>query len=251
MPKELDKNYIDTTKISLKLITKDAAKEMIEKNHYSHKFSATRYALGVYYTEVSDNPFFEGDVDKLIGCMTYGYPVGRLAADSISDLIQADNVLELTRLFIHDGYGSNIESYALGLSFKWLRANDRNIKVLISYADPQVGHLGGIYQSTNWKYQGDSMRLVDTYSLKYSLDDPLWVHSRTIFSNYGSNNVEILKKQIGKTFWLKLEERKHRYIYFLCGKNEANRILNNLKHPIQQYPKQLKQFEEKIMEITI
>lgn len=251
MAKILDKIYSDVSKISIKLISKDVAKELIEKNHYSHKFSSTRYALGVYYTKTDDNSFFSGDVEFLIGCITYGYPVGRLASSSISDLISENEVLELTRLYIEDGYGSNIESYVIGLSFDWIKKNDKNIKVLISYADPQVGHLGKIYQATNWLYQGDSMRLLDAYSLKYDLSDKLWIHSRTVFSLYGSNNVDVLKNKIGKTFWLKLEERKHRYLYCLCGKLERRKIIKNLKHPILDYPKTINILDEKIIKVDI
>ena len=71
--------------------------------------------------------------------MTYGYPVGRSVMGSMfndEDILQTKNILELTRLFIHDGYGNNIESYSIAQSFKWLKKYDKNIKVLISYEDP-------------------------------------------------------------------------------------------------------------------
>ena len=85
----------------------------------------------------------------MVGVATYGYPVGRLAAQSISEDLENNQVLELTRLFIFDGYGKNIESYFIGQTIKWLQSNT-DIKALISYADPKVGHKGGIYQATNW-----------------------------------------------------------------------------------------------------
>ncbi len=71
-----------------------------------------------------------GDNEKLIGCLVYGFPVGARAALSISEQLTKDNVLELTRLYCDDGYGANIESYAIGQSFKWFRENDKAIKVL-------------------------------------------------------------------------------------------------------------------------
>jgi len=251
MPKETNKTYVDVSKVSLRPVAKQTAKEMIEKYHYSHKFSSTRYALGVFYTTQDSTGWFEGETDTLIGVLTYGYPVGRMAAQSISDTIKNDEVLELTRLFIHDGYGSNIESYAIGLSFDWLRKNDKKIKVLISYADPQAGHLGKIYQSTNWIYQGNQIKLIDSYFLKLNLDDSPWMHSRTVVSTYGTSSVESLKKIIGKTFWLKLDENKHRYLYMLCGRKEKNKILKTLKHPPLPYPKNVMQIEEKIIEVTV
>ena len=67
--------------------------------------------------------------------MSYGYPVGRSVVGSIftdDKMLGTDNILELTRLFIYDGYGKNIESFSISQSFKWLKQNAKNIKVLIS-----------------------------------------------------------------------------------------------------------------------
>jgi len=240
---------VNIDNLSLRQIDKVVAKEMIIKHHYSHKSSATRYAFGIFHKD-QEHSFFS-DVDELIGCMTYGYPVGREAAQSISEDIDVKEVLELTRLFIKDGYGRNIESASLSLSFKWLRQNATDIKVLISYADPSAGHLGVIYQATNWLYQGDHQRLVDSFALKYKLDDPLWIHSRTVFSKYGTNSTKILRDKIGKTFWLKREPRKHRYIYFLCGKKERKKIMKTLKHQIIPYPKNNAYDKDEIIEVTV
>ena len=53
---------------------------------------------------------------------------------SVCEGLTKDNILELTRLYVDDGYGSNIESNALSKTFKWIKENDKNIKVLLSYA---------------------------------------------------------------------------------------------------------------------
>ena len=100
--------YVDISKLSVKLINKDVAKKMIIKHHYTHSWTSCRYSIGIY--SKSDHSFFDSH-DKLIGVATYGYPVGRLAAQSISEELENNQVLELTRLFILDGYGKNVESY--------------------------------------------------------------------------------------------------------------------------------------------
>ena len=78
--------------------------------------------------------------------------------------------------------------------------------------------------------------MAPTFSLKVS-EDGDWIHSRTVYSVYGSSNVEHLKKQIGHTFWLKKEAEKHRYLYFLGNKKENKLFMNTLKHPLLPYPK--------------
>jgi len=231
-------SYVDKSKVSLRPIDKRIARDMIEKNHYSGRLSSCRYPLGVFYEEDSQHQFFDKN-EKLIGVACYGFPVGRRVVGSIfsEEVIQNKNILELTRLFIHDGYGKNIESLAISLSFKWMKEFAQNIKVLISYADPEQSHDGAIYQATNWIYQGcGDFQLAPTYSLRVNEDDD-WMHSRSVYSKYGSAAPENLKKAIGRDFWLKKEASKHRYIYFLGNKRENRHFKKMMKHPMMDYPK--------------
>ena len=144
--------------------------------------------------------------------------------------------------------GSNIESYAMGQSFKWMKENAPKIKMLLSYADPEQLHLGGIYQATNWLYQDcRDIQLMPNYSVSLS-DSPYdWIHSRTVFSKWGSHNVEHLKKEIGKQnkscFWRKTEAPKHRYIQILGqNKSEKRKLSKMLKHKTSPYPKDPEEF---------
>ena len=143
--KEEGKHYCDSTKVSVAPIAKSIAKDIIVKKHYTHAWTSCRYALGVYYnTEKND---VIGNSQKLIGVAIYGFPVGAKAPTSVCDGLTKDNILELTRLYLDDGYGSNIESCALGKTFQWIRDNDKNIKVLLSYADNGQGHVCLLYTS--------------------------------------------------------------------------------------------------------
>ena len=143
----------------------------------------------------------------------------------------------MTRLYIDDGYGKNIESYVISATFKWMKENAPNIKVLISYADPEQSHDGAIYQATNWIYQGcGDFQLAPTYSLRVNEDDD-WMHSRSVYSKYGSAAPKNLMKAIGQDFWLKKEATKHRYIYFLGSKAENRKFRKVMKHPEMKYPK--------------
>lgn len=244
--KEVGKYYCDVSKVHIAPIAKPIAKDMIIKYHYSHAWTMCRYALGVYYkTDAID---ILGNSDKLIGCIIYGYPVGRSAVKSVIDGLEKDECLELTRLFIHDGYGSNIESYVMGQSFKWLKQNAPNIKMLLSYADPEQLHLGKIYQATNWLYQDcRDIQLMPNYSVSLSDNPHKWIHSRTVFSKWGSHNLEHLKREIGKDgygeFWRKRELPKHRYIQILGQTKRENKMLRkNLKHHLSEYPKNADDF---------
>jgi hypothetical protein len=245
--KEADKNYCDTLRVSVREIGSHVAKEIIVKKHYTHAWTACRYALGIFYKMDEANAI--GDSDKLIGCMVYGFPVGAKAPTSVCEGLTKDNILELTRLYCDDGYGSNIESYALGQSFKWFRENDKNIKVLISYADNGQEHLGGIYQATNWIYQGlnTDIALMPNYGISLSNDPYKWIHSRTVFTKWGSGNLEHLRREIGKDgykqFWRREEPPKHRYIQIIgADKKDKKDLIKRLKHEVRPYPKNAREY---------
>lgn len=232
----MEEGYVDVCKLAVRPLNKSVAAAFVTKHHYTHKSSSCRYAFGIYHIE-EGHEFFSGNTEKLIGCMTYGHPVSNRAIGSISKTIQLelDNVLELTRLVCLDGYGKNLESYFIGKTFEWLKKNAPEVKVLISYADPEQEHTGTIYRATNWLYQGcGATKLMPDYSLKL-FEDGEWIHSRTVAAKFGHKAIESLAQRIGHTFWRKEETSKHRYIYFLCGKKEKKTLISDLKIPILPY----------------
>jgi hypothetical protein len=210
----------------IRLIDKKIAKDLIIKNHYSHTWTSCKYALGLFNKNDQDTFF-----DEPIGVAIYGYPIGRLVVKSITSKLENIDVLELTRLWIHDKEPKNTASFFLGRTFKWLRENTE-IKVLISYSDPMYNHIGIIYQATNWLYQGNNTKLVKSYMYKINNK---WLHSRTITTKYGSLKTDILEK-IDPKFERKLMPKKHRYLYIL-NKKDRKDIIKELKHPILSYPK--------------
>lgn len=201
-------------------IDKPIAKELIIKNHYSHKWTSCRYALGLF------------DGDLLVGVAVYGFPIGRRVVKSISPLLENDNVLELTRLWIDDSEGRNTESWFLGRTFQWLRDNAPMVSTLISYSDPMFGHVGYIYQATNWLYQGNNTMLVKGY-LHYINGE--WLHPRSCVAKYGTTSLKVLCDTY-PDYKRKELLKKHRYIYILDKKLRKS-ILRLLKHPILPYPK--------------
>ena len=247
----LTEEYFDKSKVIVRKISKVSAEEMIIKYHYTHKWSLCQVAYGIFYITDCNIPYFDIKDEKLIGCIVFGQPVGRSAAESISKLIKIDEVLELTRLFCHDGYGKNIESYCIAQSLKLLRKDIPHIKAIISYSDCEQGHKGTIYQASGFYYQGNSaLALMPNFSISLVGPPYKWMHSRTAFATFGSHNIEHLKKRIGYTFWRKKEATKHRYVYLLGNKIEKKKILSNLKHPFLPYPKSTS-FIEEIEEIKV
>lgn len=234
-----EEKYFDKSRTTIRQVEKGLAEEMIVKNHYSHKWSLCQIAYGIFHISDHESEFFDDKDEKFIGCMVFGQPVGRSAAESISDLIKVDEVLELTRLWVADGYGRNIESYCLKQAIEKLKTDMPHIRAIITYADGEQGHKGTIYQACGFYYQGNSaLALMPNYSVSLVGPPYKWIHSRTISATYGSHNVDHLKKKIGHTFWRKKESSKHRYFCLLGNKIDKKKILANLKHPHLPYPKE-------------
>ena len=229
--------YCNTDKLSIRQIDKPTAKKMVVKYHYSHLWTKCSVALGLFTETGKEHSFFDEPEEEMIGVIDYGDPIGRLTGQSISEEIDRTQVLELTRLFIHDGYGSNVESWFISQSFNWLRKNMPEIKALISYASPVEGHCGTIYQATNWIYQGNNNRWNDGWLFKFE-PDGRWKHGRTIFPYYNSNDPKEIQTKVTEPFWIKKEQQKHRYVYILASKRYKKKIMKTLKHDTLPYPKQ-------------
>ena len=62
-------------------------------------------------------------------------------------------VLALSRLVVLPDQPKNAASFLIMASVKLIQAEGRWQK-LVTYADTRMGHTGGIYRATNWKYEG-------------------------------------------------------------------------------------------------
>ena len=100
--------YCDTSKLSVRKINKSIAKAMVVNYHYSHLWTKCSVALGLFYDTGKQHKFFSGNKEEFIGVIVYGDPIGRHSGGSISEKLDRTEVYELVRLYVHDGYGSNI-----------------------------------------------------------------------------------------------------------------------------------------------
>lgn len=91
------------------------------------------------------------DNKEIIGAMIYGRLAMANAFKKYGD--NENEVIELRRLCCVDNTPKNTESYFIGRTLRWLKQNT-NIKVVVSYADPEYGHSGIIYQASNFTFKG-------------------------------------------------------------------------------------------------
>jgi hypothetical protein len=130
-------------KVNLKIdwATHEAAKYAVENWHYSEVLPYGKIVkVGAW-----ESGTFIGVVLFSPGACSYiGRPFG---------LTQFE-CCELVRIALKK-HSSPVSRIA-ALAIRFLKAQSPGIKLIVSYADPEQGHHGGIYQAGNWIYCGTS-----------------------------------------------------------------------------------------------
>jgi len=96
-------------------------------------------------------------VQLCLAMMVNNYPVGCILFSSPpreANKRYGGETWELSRLFLVDEIPKNAETWLIGKSVKYIKANHKNVQYLLSYADPSAGHAGTIYKAANWKSDG-------------------------------------------------------------------------------------------------
>ena len=229
--------------IYVKKISNEIAKDLIVRHHYTRKWTIAELCLGIYDKNITMEHF---DEPKLLGAIVFGPTAGANVARSVSKELTVKNLWELKRLWVNDCLPKNTESWFIAQSINYIKQNYINIKCLISYADPDAGHIGTIYQATNWIYQNIE-RQKGTSGYIVSFDGgKKWEHSRTLFNKYGTFNYDKLIEQLPRPFSIKELSVKERYVYPLGNKIEKKKLIASFNYESLPYPK-LKNDKEKII----
>lgn len=146
---EIRKSTKNLGELIIKSVEKQLAKEMIIKNHYSHKWNDGGFGKHNFGIFRAESP------DECLGVAVYGYmknPRAKIFTHPNPDSWMP----ELNRMWISDELGHNAESLLIASSLKLLRKADKNIVAVQSFADGRLG-CGTIYKASNFRYYGYHM----------------------------------------------------------------------------------------------
>lgn len=201
----------DPTRCKVRPINYRTVQIVLAEAHYIGTPGATSVALGLYVDDV------------IAGVITFG-TVPKNNASAICGAKHGSRVMELTRLALYDWPPKNSESWFISRAFAWLRENRPDIAIIVSYADGSVGHVGTIYQATNFIYTGAS-----TNDYVYQCDNGDVLHPRTTGRMRGD---------LPAGHW-RPAAAKHRYVTFVGPMTKTLR--RSMQWEPLPYPKQLQE----------
>jgi len=184
----------------------EAAEFAVKNWHYSRTMPKSKLAkFGVWENK------------KFIGAVIYGCGATRALVKSYG--LHPTEGCELVRVALtkHDSQVSKI----LSITLRLLRKKYPKLKLVVSFADPNEGHHGGIYQASNWIFTGRT-----TSSDEYVFKGKRW-HGRAFRLSHGSH-----KNYLDKGLKIKKGSSKYRYIFIL-----DQSLREKIEKQAKQYPK--------------
>ena len=193
--------------IQVKKIQSSETDEWLLKKHYAKRKCQRMFCFGVF-------------IDGLLeGVVTYGMPPSPQVGRGFLGEDYRTKVIELNRLCVNERVPKNTASILVGRSLRHMKN-----WAVVSYADGAMGHVGYIYQATNFLYCGAAK----SHDKEYWIDGQ-WVHAK-VLTNRGISAPSIYAKE--KNIPTKSPQPKHRYIYF-----GDKKLRKHLKYDVQPYPK--------------
>lgn len=210
-----------SSKIDLKLdwASHESAKYAVENWHYSKSLPVPPLVkIGVWENK------------KFIGVVLFS----RGASSNLLKpyRLKQTEGCELTRVALnkHETPVSRI----LSIAFKFLKKKSPELKLIVSFADPNEKHHGGIYQASNWIYCGKSAK-----SFKFIDKNGREWHSRQVSEKGYNIQQGNIRKTVKPSQCKKIEcEGKHRYLMPL-----TQEMKNNIIHLSKPYPKRASSVE--------
>ena len=205
----MDQNY------QIIKLTNKISRDLSAKYHYLHsKPSNIKQSFGLLDSK-----------NNLIGFCVFGVPHSHTLLSGIAGKTFKNRILELKRLWIDDSAPRNTESWFISRCLKSVRC-----AYVVSFTDPNYGHVGYVYQATNWIYTGKSndRRVLVPKNLN-GRHPPSLTYGKTksdLIKEYGTEALEYIEVS-----------GKHRYIYIPKRGKTHKKLLSKLKYKQETYPK--------------
>lgn len=196
--------------------TTEAAQFACKRWHYTGKMPNAGVKIGIW----------EGGC--FVGVILFGVGAANATNGKSYGLAERHEIAELARVAMKPGHRFPV-SRCVAIAIRMLHRQSPRLKMIISFADTEQGHHGGIYQAGNWIYAGltDPQREYVIHGKRK--------HAKTVHSNGWKQNEAWLRANVDPAARLVMTPGKHRYLMPLD--EETRRRVLPLAKP---YPKRAK-----------
>jgi hypothetical protein len=112
----------------------------------------------------------------------------------LPEQLESGNVLVVSRVYSFDWAPRNTTSYILSRVQKHISQQSKQIAMLLTYVNPNLGFSGASFRAANWKFFG---REDDT---RYCYLDGRYITDRVLEKTYGTSDATMLAQKLGARF---------------------------------------------------
>jgi hypothetical protein len=181
--------------------------------HRTHHYLGSPRSDGIHlglYTATSPS-----DRHTLTGAVTLSALDIPHIRSSLPSNICADEVLVVSRLLGLRGAPPNAMSYLLGRTFDWVRTRRPDVKLLLTYLNPNLGFCGTVYRATNWLLFGRE------HKQHYLYLDGDYVTDRAMITAHKTNAWVELRNILGSRLSRSVVPLRPMDIYYYSMKGRA------------------------------
>lgn len=196
--------------------TTEAAQFACKRWHYTGKMPNAGVKIGIW----------EGET--FVGVILFGVGAAGATNGKAYGLASSHEIAELGRVAMKPGHRYPV-SRCVAIAIRMLKRHSPGLRMIISFADTEQGHHGGIYQAGNWIYAGT------TAPQREFIVNGTRKHSKTIHSRGWVQNEDWLRANVDPAARVIRTPGKHRYLMPL-DEETRQRVLPLAK----PYPKRAK-----------
>ena len=182
----------------VKVLDKRIAAAVVVERHYLHRKPPISFSFGLF-----------DSTGNVVGVVTFGIPASRhMVIGACKD--DPGSVVELNRLWVEDGQPKNTASWFVSRALAELPP-----RIVLSYADTAVGHIGYVYRALNFHYAGWTDMERKTPRFDYIVPGR---HSRDAFRKGEVRYTEKVRRKTKIKYWITTGSRRQRKkLELLCG----------------------------------
>jgi len=224
LPEEFSLELKDTI---LKPISRDTAREFIEKYEWLGKIGVMKFSYGLYF------PYKSGIGGKLGGVACFSPTTTWQASVSICGEKYRDKVILLSRGACANWCKPNTNSHLISEVLKAVE-RDTEYRIVLAYSDRRAGEVGTVYQATNWLCIGLGATGFDNVPAGLVNEHDMAFHTRGLPKELKSAR---RLRDAGMEILRVPRANKMRYITFVGSRKERKEFMEALRWKPLEYPK--------------